>query len=64
MLKINDHLYQYEDTCNVYVIKNGSDAVLIDFGTGAVLDELESIGIKVKDLPRRSRSVRVFGFRI
>ncbi|WP_219836997.1 MBL fold metallo-hydrolase [Paenibacillus sp. R14(2021)] len=44
--QISQHLYRYEDTCHVYVIKNGSEAVLIDFGSGAVLELLASIGIK------------------
>ncbi|RAP73381.1 MBL fold metallo-hydrolase [Paenibacillus montanisoli] len=46
MLKpISSHLYQHEDTCHVYVIKNGREAVLIDFGSGTVLEELASIGV-------------------
>ncbi|MBP3966068.1 MBL fold metallo-hydrolase [Paenibacillus lignilyticus] len=52
MLKsISTHLFQYEDTCLVYVIRSGSEAVLIDFGSGAVLEELASIGVdKVTDV--------------
>lgn len=34
------------ETCNVYVLKAGSSAVLIDFGTGSVLDELHRIGVR------------------
>src|SRR3954463_13632750 len=33
------------DTCNVYVLRSGRDAVLIDFGSGAVLDELDAFGV-------------------
>jgi glyoxylase-like metal-dependent hydrolase (beta-lactamase superfamily II) len=33
------------DTCNVYVLRSGREAVLIDFGSGAVLDELAGLGI-------------------
>ena len=33
------------DTCNVYVLRNGREAVLIDFGSGAVLDELDALGV-------------------
>ncbi|UVI29513.1 MBL fold metallo-hydrolase [Paenibacillus spongiae] len=51
MLQLSEHLYQYEDTCHVYVIRNGSEAVLIDFGSGAVLEELQAIGVnKVTDI--------------
>lgn len=46
MLKqISAHVYQLEDICHVYVLKTGGKAVLIDFGSGAVLDELASIGV-------------------
>ncbi|MFC4807894.1 MBL fold metallo-hydrolase [Paenibacillus sp. GCM10023250] len=43
---ISEHLYLYEDTCNVYVIRQDNEAVLIDFGSGAVLEELRSIGVE------------------
>jgi glyoxylase-like metal-dependent hydrolase (beta-lactamase superfamily II) len=36
---------RFRDTCNVYVLRSGRDAVLIDFGSGAVLDELEGLGV-------------------
>src|SRR5207253_7805137 len=36
---------RFRDTCNVYVLRTGRDAVLIDFGSGAVLDELEELGV-------------------
>ena len=31
------------DTCNVYVLRNGREAVLVDFGSGAVLDRLDEL---------------------
>src|SRR5919204_5795231 len=34
------------DTCNVYVLRAGQEAVLIDFGSGAVLDQLGALGIE------------------
>jgi glyoxylase-like metal-dependent hydrolase (beta-lactamase superfamily II) len=46
MKKISENLYMFEDTCNVYVVKSGTEAVLIDFGDGAVLGELSSIGVE------------------
>jgi glyoxylase-like metal-dependent hydrolase (beta-lactamase superfamily II) len=36
---------RFRDTCNVYVLSSGRDAVLIDFGSGAVLDELAALGV-------------------
>ncbi|SEM60884.1 MBL fold metallo-hydrolase [Paenibacillus sp. OV219] len=46
MRQLTEHLYQHEDTCHVYVIVNGSEAVLIDFGSGSILDELAAIGVE------------------
>jgi glyoxylase-like metal-dependent hydrolase (beta-lactamase superfamily II) len=33
------------DTCNVYVLRSDREAVLIDFGSGAVLDRLDELGV-------------------
>jgi glyoxylase-like metal-dependent hydrolase (beta-lactamase superfamily II) len=33
------------DTCNVYVLRSGREAVVVDFGSGAVLDRLEELGV-------------------
>jgi glyoxylase-like metal-dependent hydrolase (beta-lactamase superfamily II) len=38
---ISDHLHRLSDTCNVYLVRAGGDAVLIDFGSGAILDRLD-----------------------
>jgi glyoxylase-like metal-dependent hydrolase (beta-lactamase superfamily II) len=46
MIQLAKNLYVYEDTCQVYVVKNGAEAVLIDFGSGEVLDRLTEIGIQ------------------
>jgi glyoxylase-like metal-dependent hydrolase (beta-lactamase superfamily II) len=35
----------FRDTCNVYVLRSGRDAVLVDFGSGAVLDHLAELGV-------------------
>jgi glyoxylase-like metal-dependent hydrolase (beta-lactamase superfamily II) len=35
----------FRDTCNVYLLVNGRDAVLIDFGSGDVLDHLGEFGV-------------------
>ena len=46
MDKLSDSLYFFADTCNVYVVRSGSEAVLIDFGCGDVLDKLPEIGVE------------------
>jgi len=39
-------VYRFEDCCNVYVVQEGSRALLIDLGAGGVLDALPSLGIE------------------
>jgi glyoxylase-like metal-dependent hydrolase (beta-lactamase superfamily II) len=39
-------LHCVRDTCNVYVVRRGTEAVLVDFGSGAALDVLPSLGIE------------------
>jgi glyoxylase-like metal-dependent hydrolase (beta-lactamase superfamily II) len=34
-----------QDTCNVYVLRSGRDALVIDWGTGTVVDRLDELGI-------------------
>ena len=43
--KLSANLYLCRDTCNVYVVRDGDKALLIDFGSGAVLDDLPDLGI-------------------
>lgn len=43
--KLSENLWVYEDTCSVYVVREGSSCVLIDFGSGKVLDHLRGLGI-------------------
>jgi glyoxylase-like metal-dependent hydrolase (beta-lactamase superfamily II) len=47
--KISDNLYAFEDTCKVYVVRDGSRALLIDFGSGKILDHLGEMGISQVD---------------
>lgn len=47
--KLSDNLYLFEDTTNVYIVRDGSRAVLIDFGSGKVLDHLREAGISQVD---------------
>jgi glyoxylase-like metal-dependent hydrolase (beta-lactamase superfamily II) len=44
--QLSEHLYRFDDTCNVYVVRSGTEAILIDFGTGDVLDALALIGVE------------------
>lgn len=39
-------LYVWSDTCNVYVLRDGDAAVLIDLGDGSVLEQLPALGVK------------------
>ena len=39
-------VFRFADACNVYVLRSGSEALLIDFGTGAVLDHLAELGVE------------------
>jgi len=39
-------VYLYQDTCNVYAIVKDGEAVLIDFGSGGILAELPSVGVR------------------
>jgi len=43
--RLSEHLYRFEDTCNAYAVVWDGEAVLIDFGSGAVLDHLNEIGV-------------------
>nr|MCU0248254.1 MBL fold metallo-hydrolase [Bryobacter sp.] len=47
--RLSDNLYLLEDTCNVFVVKQGTRAVLIDFGSGAILDHLPALGVQSVD---------------
>ncbi len=42
-------LYQIQDSCNVYLIREGNRAVTIDFGSGDWLSELPRLGIEKLD---------------
>ncbi len=44
--KAHPDLFVWSDTCNVYVLRDGEAALLIDLGNGSVLDHLNEIGIR------------------
>jgi glyoxylase-like metal-dependent hydrolase (beta-lactamase superfamily II) len=47
--RISENLFRFDDTCNVYVVRNGTRCVLIDFGSGKILDHLQGLGISQVD---------------
>jgi glyoxylase-like metal-dependent hydrolase (beta-lactamase superfamily II) len=47
--RISENLYLFEDTCNVFIVREGGSCVLIDFGSGKVLDHLQALGIHKVD---------------
>jgi glyoxylase-like metal-dependent hydrolase (beta-lactamase superfamily II) len=44
--EITPTVVRIRDTCNVYAVRSGPEAVLIDFGSGRALDELAAIGVE------------------
>lgn len=44
--QLSPSLYWYPDTCNVYLLKRGERGLLIDFGSGGVLDHLGEAGVR------------------
>ncbi|HUU26520.1 MAG TPA: MBL fold metallo-hydrolase [archaeon] len=44
--KISDNLYRINDACNVYVVKRGGKALLIDSGDAHVLELMQKLGIR------------------
>jgi glyoxylase-like metal-dependent hydrolase (beta-lactamase superfamily II) len=45
-MRLSPSVWLHPDTCNVYLIAPGADAVAIDFGSGDVLDHLADYGIE------------------
>ena len=43
---IAPNIFRWTDTCNVYVIREGNAAFLIDLGDGSVLDHLDEIDVQ------------------
>ena len=58
MERLSDHVYLFRDTCNVYVIIHDTSAVLIDFGSGDVLDHMQEIGVsQVSDVLMTAKNI-------
>jgi glyoxylase-like metal-dependent hydrolase (beta-lactamase superfamily II) len=43
--QLSKHLFLFEDTCNVYLLKDGDAGLLIDAGSGAVTEVLADAGV-------------------
>jgi glyoxylase-like metal-dependent hydrolase (beta-lactamase superfamily II) len=43
--KLSENLFLLEDTCNVYLVRDGNRGLVIDFGSGKILDYLQGLGI-------------------
>jgi glyoxylase-like metal-dependent hydrolase (beta-lactamase superfamily II) len=39
-------VFRVRDTCNVYVLRTGREATLVDFGSGGVLDRLDGLEVE------------------
>ncbi|HEY9288362.1 MAG TPA: MBL fold metallo-hydrolase [Candidatus Dormibacteraeota bacterium] len=50
LIPVTESVFRFEDTCNVYVVRGGDEAITIDFGSGDVLDELADVGVRVTDV--------------
>jgi glyoxylase-like metal-dependent hydrolase (beta-lactamase superfamily II) len=44
-VQVEASVIRFDDTVNVYLIRNGREAILIDFGSGDVLDHLADYGV-------------------
>jgi glyoxylase-like metal-dependent hydrolase (beta-lactamase superfamily II) len=47
--RLSANLFVFEDTCNVYLIRDGRRGLLIDFGSGAILQHLGDLGVSTID---------------
>ncbi|CAN5835166.1 hypothetical protein BH23CHL8_BH23CHL8_11630 [soil metagenome] len=46
LLELSPSLFWFRDTCNVYLLRSGSAGLLIDAGSGAILDHLGEVGVE------------------
>ena len=46
LVRLSPSLYWYRDTCNVYLLVRGDRGLLIDFGSGGVLEHLAEAGVR------------------
>ena len=46
LTRLSPNLWWFRDTCNVYLWTSGEQGLLIDFGSGGILDVLGSTGVQ------------------
>ncbi|HCN07909.1 MAG TPA: hypothetical protein DIT01_08240 [Lentisphaeria bacterium] len=46
LTRLSENLFHFADTCNVYLIVDGDDGLVIDAGSGAILEHLEEAGVR------------------
>ena len=46
LVRLSANLYWYRDTCNVYLLVRGDRGLLIDFGSGGILEHLAEAGVR------------------
>ena len=44
-MQVEPNVVRFADTVNVYVLRHDDEAILIDFGSGDVLDALDALGV-------------------
>jgi len=44
--QLSRHLYVYQDTCLVYLLVDGEHGLLIDCGSGSIVDQLGALGVR------------------
>ena len=49
LVQLFENIFLFEDYVNVYVVRDGNKAILIDFGSGKILDFLADIGVNEVD---------------
>lgn len=46
MVEVAPEVFRLRDTCNVYVLRAGREATVVDFGSGTVLEHLGELGVE------------------
>ncbi|MGY4334739.1 glyoxylase-like metal-dependent hydrolase (beta-lactamase superfamily II) [Bradyrhizobium sp. LB7.2] len=49
LIQRSANLWEFQDSCNVYILKSGTECLLIDAGSGAVMQHLAALGIERVD---------------
>jgi glyoxylase-like metal-dependent hydrolase (beta-lactamase superfamily II) len=44
-VQVAEDVFRYADTANVYLLRQEREAILVDFGSGAILDQLGAFGV-------------------